>query len=299
MYYGFAALAALLIAVMVAINGELAAMHGIHMSNLIIHIVGLVVVSITAFFRKERVFAVKGLPIILFCGGAIGYFTTLFNNMAVGRISVTAILALSLLGQAGASLVIDQFGFFDMPVRKFGLPKLLGLAITCLGIVFLLWGGESSAFVPAFVSLLTGVTVVTSRQINAQLSERTSVLVSTFYNYFVGMFTAVLALGIAAGTGAEIVIGVGVSSRLWIYAGGAIGGVIVLLSNLCVVRMSSLIMTLMMFAGQVFGGVAIDAVFFGDFSFRALAGGIFAFLGLVVNVWLDGKQNKKEKAGNQ
>lgn len=299
MYYGFAALAAVCVATLVAINGELTFVHGIHMSNLIIHIVGLVIVSFTALLRKERVFKIKGLPIILFLGGLIGYFTTLFNNMAIGRISVTAILALSLLGQAATSLVIDQFGFFDMPVRKFSFSKLMGLAVTCLGIVLLLWGSESSSFIPAFVSLLTGVTVVTSRQINAQLAERTSVLTSTFYNYSVGLITAIVALAIAAMSGAEIVIGVGISKNLWIYLGGAIGVLTVLLSNICVQRMSSLIMTLMMFAGQVFGGVAIDAIFYGEFSLRTLAGGIFAFLGLVVNVWLDGRQDKIEKAGNQ
>ena len=299
MYYGFAALAAVCVATLVAINGELTFVHGIHMSNLIIHIVGLAVVSVTALLRKERVFKIKGLPIILFLGGLIGYFTTLFNNMAIGRISVTAILALSLLGQAATSLVIDQFGFFDMPVRRFSFSKLMGLAVTCLGIVLLLWGSEGSSFIPAFVSLLTGVTVVTSRQINAQLAERTSILTSTFYNYTVGLITAIVALAIAAMSGAEIVVGVGISKNLWIYLGGAIGVLTVLLSNICVQRMSSLIMTLMMFAGQVFGGVVIDAIFYGEFSMRTLAGGIFAFLGLVVNVWLDSRQEKREKAGNQ
>ncbi len=287
MYYFFAALAAFLIAVMVAINGGLTDVYGIHFATLFIHVVGLVFISAAAVVKRERVFsAVRGLPAWLFCGGAIGYFTTLFNVMAIGKISVTAILALSLLGQAATALVIDQFGFFGMPVKKFNAAKLAGLAATVVGIVFLLGGGGASAFVPAFVSFLTGITVVTSRQVNAQLAARTSVVVSTWCNYAVGLATAAVALGIALLAGARMPAQAA-DPRLWIYLGGAVGVVIVFLSNIVTMRMPALVMTLIMFAGQVFGGVAIDALFCGDFSWRTLAGGVFAFLGLVLNVWLD------------
>ncbi len=294
MYYSLAALAAVLIAVMVAVNGELTALYAVHLSTFLIHAVGLAFVTAVALVRREKLIRVRGLPLMLFCGGAIGYLTTLFNNMAVGRISVTAILALSLLGQAGTSFVIDQFGFFGMPVRRFSVGKLAGLSMTCLGIVFLLRDGGAGAFVPAFVSLLTGVTVVTSRQVNAQLAERTSVTVSTWYNYLVGLVTSAAALGVMALCGADIPWSAGVSPRLWIYLGGAIGAVVVFLSNICVQRMPSLVMTLVMFAGQVFGGVAIDAAFFGVFSWQALAGGLFAFLGLVLNVYLDARAEREK-----
>lgn len=295
MYYFLAAFAALLIAVMVSINGGLTAWYGVHLSCLIVHLCGLSAVSFAALMRREKLFSVKGIPLILFCGGAIGYFTTLFNVMAVGRISVTAILALSLLGQALTSLVIDQFGFFGMPVRKMNPSKLAGLAITIAGVVFLLWGDSLTAVVPAFVSLLTGATVVTSRQVNSQLSARTSVLTSTWYNYSVGLVTSLAALGIAALAGADLRLASGLSPSIWIYLGGPIGAVIVLLSNICVRRMSSLVMTLVMFAGQVFGGVAIDAVTTGEFSVRTLGGGIFAFCGLVLNVWVDVRAAGKAK----
>lgn len=295
MYYFFAALAAVLIAVMVAINGYLSGIYAIHLATLIIHVCGLVLISLAALVRRERVLRVRGVSPALFCGGAIGYLTTLFNVMAIGRISVTAILALSLLGQAVTSLVIDQFGLFDMPVKKFNSARLLGLGCTGAGIVFLLTGGESggSVFVPALVSFLTGITVVTSRQVNAQLAEKTSVTVSTWYNYAVGLLTSAAALLVFSLCGAEIPFGSLLSGSWWIYLGGPVGVVIVFLSNIVTMKMPALVMTLIMFAGQVFGGVAIDAALYGDFSWRSLAGGAFAFLGLVLNVWLDGKNAKK------
>ena len=55
------------------------------------------------------------------------------------------------------------------------------------------------------------------------------------------------------------------------------------LQSICVKHMSSVAMTLVMFAGQVFGGAAIDALFYEKFSTVTLTGGILAFAGLVLN----------------
>ena len=135
--------------------------------------------------------------------------------------------------------------------------------------------------------------MVTSRQINAQLSAKTGEYTATWYNYATGTAVAAAALLIAALSGSDIPWNAGVSPRLWIYLGGLVGTVIVFLSNLVTMKMPSLIMTLFMFAGQVFGGVAIDALLYGDFSLRTLLGGVCAFLGLVLNVWLDSRGEKK------
>ena len=91
------------------------------------------------------------------------------------------------------------------------------------------------------------------------------------------------ALGIAAALGVEIPFSAGFSPRAWIYLGGALGAVAVFLQSICVKHMSSVAMTLVMFAGQVFGGAAIDALFYEKFSTVTLTGGILAFAGLVLN----------------
>lgn len=252
MYYCLSGLAALLIAVMLAINGGITEAFGPGLATLLIHVVGFAAVGALLLIRRARPLkAARGLPLRFFCGGVIGYFTTFFNTLAVGKISVTAILALSLLGQAATSLVIDQFGLFGMPVRRFSPSRLAGLALTCGGLVFLLRGAGSGQLIPMLVSLLTGVTVVTSRQVNAQLAERTDFAVSTWYNYFTGLVTAALGLALSClADGAAPDVSLELAGRWWIYLGGAIGAAAVFLQNVCVARMSSLIMTLMMFAGR-------------------------------------------------
>ena len=285
MHYAVAGSAALIIAVMLAINGELTAVCGETLTTLLIHLVGLGVCSAAALIKRENPFrAARGVPFAIMLGGVINYFTTFFNTLAVGRISVTAILALSLLGQAATSLVIDCFGLFGMEKRRLGLPELAGLAVTVLGIVLLLAGGEGGApLVPVAVSVLSGTCCVCTRQVTAQLSERAGLLTGTWFSYFTGSIVAVAAVMLSPALGAGADFSLAFAAPCWAYLGGALGAAAVYLQNLCVKRMSSVAMTLVMFAGQVFGGAAIDAAFYGEFSARTLAGGALAFAGLVLN----------------
>ena len=285
MHYAIAGSAALIIAVMLAINGELTAVCGETLTTLLIHLVGLGVCSAAALIKRENPFrAARGVPFAILLGGVINYFTTFFNTLAVGRISVTAILALSLLGQAATSLVIDCFGLFGMEKRRLGLPELAGLAVTALGIVLLLAGGEGGApLVPVAVSVLSGACCVCTRQVTAQLSERAGLLTGTWFSYFTGSIVAVAAVMLSPALGAGADFSLAFAAPWWAYLGGALGAAAVYLQNLCVKRMSSVAMTLVMFAGQVFGGAAIDAAFYGEFSARTLAGGALAFAGLVLN----------------
>ena len=284
MYYAVAGSAALVIAVMLALNGELTEVYGEHLTTLIIHVVGLISVTIAAAAKRENPFKMaRGVPFAILLGGVINYFTTFFNTLAAGRISVTAILALSLLGQAATSLVIDCLGLFGMPRRRLGVPELCGLALTAAGIVLLLGGAGGAPFVPVAVSVLSGTACVCTRQVTAQLSERTSMLTGTWFSYFTGTVVALAALAAAALLGADIPLRAGFSPRVWIYLGGALGALAVFLQCICVKRMSSVAMTLVMFAGQVFGGAAIDALFYAEFSPRTLTGGLLAFAGLVLN----------------
>ena len=285
MHYAVAGSAALIIAVMLAINGELTAVCGETLTTLLIHLVGLGVCSAAALIKRENPFkTARGVPFAILLGGVINYFTTFFNTLAVGRISVTAILALSLLGQAATSLVIDCFGLFGMEKRRLGLPELAGLAVTALGIVLLLAGGEGGApLVPVAVSVLSGACCVCTRQVTAQLSEHAGLLTGTWFSYFTGSLVAVAAVIISPALGAGADFSLALAAPFWTYLGGALGAAAVYLQNLCVKRMSSVAMTLVMFAGQVFGGAAIDAAFYGEFSARTLAGGALAFAGLVLN----------------
>ena len=282
MFYILSLLMGILISVMIAINGGLTTYYGVYSATVIIHIVGLILISAVVLFKRERFFPGR-FAWFLYLGGAIGVLTTVFNNLSFGRISVSAILALGLFGQSIAGLAIDQYGFFGMQKHPFSKEKLIGLALILGGIAYMITDFEIIAVV---VSFIAGVNIVLSRTLNAKLSDLTSVRVSTFYNYFIGLIVSLLVFTLL-GRGEIILAEFALSPNWYIYFGGVLGVCVVLLGNIVVVKISAFYLTLLIFIGQVFSGVLIDVVITQALSTRNLIGGVLVAAGLSVNLILD------------
>lgn len=127
-----------LIAAMVLFNGELSAAIGSYPATVIIHIVGLSISIVLLLIKREKRPSTAKVPFALYLGGVVGVGTTLFTNLAFGAISISAILALSLLGESVSSLFIDQYGLFGSAVQKINTKKILGLICIIAGIVVMI-----------------------------------------------------------------------------------------------------------------------------------------------------------------
>jgi len=286
MYYILSLLTGILISVMIAFNGGLAEQYGVYSATVIIHIVGLIVITAAVLIMREKPFAKRGAW-YLYLGGAIGVLTTVFNNLAFGRISVSAILALSLFGQSISGLIVDQYGFLGMPKHPFAKYKIIGLTLILAGIASMITDFEVVAVVVSFAS---GITIVSSRTLIAKLADLTSVRIGTFYNYIVGLIIAIpvfLLLGRNEITLTEFTL----SPNWFIYMGGVLGVCVVLLSNITVVKVSAFYLTLLIFIGQVFTGIIIDIVITQEISYRNLIGGVLVALGLSINLILDNRRS--------
>ena len=289
MYHVLSVLSGILITLMIAVNGELGATYGVYSATVMIHVIGLILISLLLVIRRRRFFPLEKLPFQLFLGGAVGVGTVVFNNLSFGRISVSAILALSLLGQTLTSLIIDQFGLFQMPKHPFSMGKLPGIILVVVGIAWMLWPFDMNIIVPVILSLLSGVTIVVSRSINACLACKTGMLQSTFFNYAVGL-TVSVAILLIAGTGEPLLTTpFSLSPRVYIYTGGLMGVFVVTLLNAIVSKISSFYATLLLFIGQVFSGVILDGVLSGKFSILNIVGGVFVAAGLAACMLADKK----------
>lgn len=138
MYYFLALIIGFLTSVMVAANGALSDAAGLYLAPVVIHVVGLICICIIQVFKRQSLRPRHKLPFYYFLGGIVGVFTTVFQNMAFAFISVSAIMALGFLGQTLFSLVVDHFGMFQMPKRRFNKAKLIGLFFVTVGIVLML-----------------------------------------------------------------------------------------------------------------------------------------------------------------
>lgn len=300
MYYLISFATAVLVSAMVTVNGNLSAAFGPYLSCVIIHVVGLIPASLIALVRRERVFAVHGLRPGIFLGGAIGVITVVCNNAAfTGGISVSAMVALSLFGQTVASLFVDQFGLFHMPVKRFNGAKLIGLLCTVAGIACMLFGAKT-AVLPVLLSFLMGVTLVISRSVNALLAKKTSLFVSTWYNYSVGLSVAIV-VWLLSGLFTDIPLlpeTVG-AVPVWAFFGGLMGVVTVSVQSFVTPRMPAFQLTLVLFVGQVFTGLVIDVLAGTGGSLQEWIGGVFAVAGLVLNAMLDRWAERKKLAAGE
>ncbi|MFV0516634.1 MAG: DMT family transporter [Aminipila sp.] len=140
MYYLLSVLTGAIIAIMIAVNGVLTSSYSIYLATVIIHIVGLILITLILIRHRENPapWKNKQLPLFLYSGGLVGVATTVFNNVAFGKISMSAILAIVLLGQSVASIIIDHYGWLDMPHQPFNKKKLIGLSFIIVGIVLII-----------------------------------------------------------------------------------------------------------------------------------------------------------------
>ena len=138
MYYLLSILCGSLIAIMIAINGNLTGFFGTYTATVIIHFLGLIFVAILLLIKKEKFLPRAKLPLYYYLGGVLGVATTAFNNLAFMTLSVSAILALGLLGQSITSIIVDHLGAFQTSKQPFEKKKLIGFAFVVIGTAIIL-----------------------------------------------------------------------------------------------------------------------------------------------------------------
>jgi len=173
------------------------------------------------------------------------------------------------------------------PFRAYQVP---GILLVIGGIAWMMGGGF--ALWPVLAVFGSGVLLIVSRSYNARLADSTSVYVSTFFNYFCGLLTAIPVF-LLFGRNESIWAGLALAPNWWTYLGGALGVLTVWLSNIVVVRIPQLYITLLMFVGQVFTGVLLDALMDGALSAANIAGGVLVALGLALNLLLERRASRR------
>lgn len=291
MYTMMTVLSGVILAIMVAVNGSLSDHYGVFVSSVIIRIAGSLFALLACLIRRERILVRERIPLWFYLGGAIGVSTTSLQNLAFGRISMTSIIALGLLGQSLTSVLIDALGLFGMkrvPLKK---SSFIGFAFALWGIGMMLDTSVFSSGMAIFASAGAGVFVVISRAVNARLAERTSPLQGSLINQLAGLPVCAAAAWIATGS----VLSRGLcADRPWIYLGGALGVVVVMLSNIALPHISSFRLTALTFAGQIFAGIFFDLLLgqaYSDVSFRA---GVVIAAGMVASMIAERREVRKK-----
>ncbi|MBU5438839.1 DMT family transporter [Tissierella sp. MSJ-40] len=135
MYRVYAVFIGILISIMLTFNGVLDGYLGNYLSVLLIHLCGLITVTIILISKRQKIVLNRQVPFYLYSGGAIGVLLVLVNNICFSSLGVALTSSLGVFGQLMLSCVIDHFGIIGMDVYKFEKKKLIGFTIILAGII--------------------------------------------------------------------------------------------------------------------------------------------------------------------
>lgn len=273
------------VACMITINGTLTSNVGLFNATAIVHIVGTLFALFLCFAKGNRPHFVRNQPWWIFTGGAIGICNVLCPNFAFGKISLTSIVALGLLGQTISSIIIDNYGLMGMPKHPINKWSLIGFVFALGGIYVMLDSSVIGAVLSVLLCILAGVTIVVSRTINARLSEAAGYLQASFINHLVGLPIA-LCIAILTFDPSTIQTRM-VITHPYMLCGGMIGAVLVVMCSVCVPKVPAFRLTLLTFLGQLATSIVIDLLMGQSLNDTSFIGGILIAIGVVANMVLD------------
>ena len=280
-----------IVSVMVSINGNLTGCLGAYTASMVIHAVGTVFAWVLCIAGKKKVLHGWGVPMWAYCGGLFGIMTSLCQSSSYGHISMTCIVALGLLGQTLISTLLDALGLLGMQKRPIGTGTCVGLIISCAGAAIMMDATVATGNVAIFLALGAGAAIVINRTINARLAQQAGPLVSSCVNHMVGLCGSIVLCFVMFDTVSQTVM---VMPKPWMFLGGTMGVISVLLQNIAVPKMSAFRMSLMIFLGQMFSGFLIDFATGQDISGKMFWGSVVCGLGFLVSLIPNRFWKKKE-----
>lgn len=126
-----------LISIMLSFNGALELRVGTTYSLAIIHIIGLIAITIIILLKKCRIRIKEKIPFYLFLSGVVGVLLTLVNILTIKNIGVALTTALAVFGQLIFSSLVDHFGLFGLNKYKFNPKKIIGFCIVFFGLIIM------------------------------------------------------------------------------------------------------------------------------------------------------------------
>jgi bacterial/archaeal transporter family-2 protein len=95
---------------------------------------GLVVLLLATRADAPSRDTLASVPAWAWFGGLFGAFYVASSTVVAAQLGTTSLLALALLGQLAAALVIDHFGWLGLPEHPITLIRLAGVGLLGIGV---------------------------------------------------------------------------------------------------------------------------------------------------------------------
>lgn len=100
-----------------------------------------ILIALALIFEHGWTFDVHMLVVnpwwIWFGGGALGVFFLTSNILLMPRLGSALTVVITLCGQMVMALLIDHFGWFNVPIHELNLPRVIGIAMMFFGVILM------------------------------------------------------------------------------------------------------------------------------------------------------------------
>lgn len=139
--YALAFIAGLCLTIQVGVNATLRTALGTPpMAALASFLVGLIGLALFLVLTRANLptrAALSAVPAWAWAGGLLGAFYVASTIIVGPRLGAAALLALSVLGQLLASLVVDHFGWLGFPQHSISIARLVGAVLLFAGVLLI------------------------------------------------------------------------------------------------------------------------------------------------------------------
>jgi len=105
-------------------------------------IVGLAMLALVALVTQQSPPAAGSIgraPWWMWAGGLFGATFILMSVIVTPKLGTALMMASTIVGQLGAALVIDHYGWFGASVIPISLTRLFGVALLTVGVILIRW----------------------------------------------------------------------------------------------------------------------------------------------------------------
>ncbi|HEY1305913.1 MAG TPA: DMT family transporter [Vicinamibacterales bacterium] len=105
-------------------------------------VVGLMFLVLVALLTRQSAPVTSGLPRApwwIWAGGLFGAIFILVNIILTPKLGATLTLAMMIVGQLSAALVVDHYGLFGGTIVRMSATRLAGVVLLLLGVSLIRW----------------------------------------------------------------------------------------------------------------------------------------------------------------
>ena len=224
----------------------------------------------------------------LYLGGIMGAFAFTVNILLLPRLGAVQTVIMPLLGQIVMSMLIDNFGWFNLPVSKFNLIRLIGIVALLAGVLLVVYQKEkrsnrNSPIPWQVLGILAGFALAIQTASNGALGKATHFPITAgIFSMFSGAIIMIVVVGLIQRNLTHLTRAIGHGNRWWIWIGGPLGALYLLGSLLLAPIIGAGTTIVLTILGNIVGGLIIDK--YGLIGTPKRPVGLRQYTGLVVMI---------------